>query len=62
MLDSLVLVSQQQRWKTRNNRFLSVTVWEPGSLGLVWLDVETQEWAGHTRQPVQETRERDAEM
>ena len=63
MLDFLVRVSKQQRWKNRKQlAFLSVTVWEPGSLGLVWLDLETQAWAGHTRQPTRETTERDAEM
>ena len=44
--------------KTEKTRFFCVTVWEPWSLGLVWLDVETQAWAQHTRQPTRETTER----
>ena len=60
MLDSWVRVSQQQRWKSQQNKlvFLSVTVWERGS----GQDVETRAWEGETGQPTRETTERDAEM
>ena len=61
-VDSLVRVSQQQRWKNRKKkpRFFCLSL--SGSLGLA-----VRTWAhgcgpGHTRQPTRETTERDAEV
>ena len=42
MLDSLVRVSQQERWGKFKTLFLSVTVWEPGRLGTCGQDKGTR--------------------
>ena len=59
MLDSLVRVSQQQRWKNHKNTFFvchCLGAWEPGTGGQ---DVETRAWAGRMGQPKRGTTERE---